>query len=151
MIPHGTNQLQFQVDTGTNTNYNITNTSMRTRFYHKNDNSAIGQNAHDGPNSNDTNLILFGLGQKGTGTDGGFETRGTIGGHLYLYNPSSTVFEKHWIAKLAGTANAGGAHVVESHETAGYFQTTTAITRVRFKYNSGNIDAGRITMFGLAK
>ena len=33
-IPVGSNALQFQVDTGTNTNYNITNTSVRNSFFH---------------------------------------------------------------------------------------------------------------------
>ena len=33
-IPVGSNTLQFQVDTGTNTNYNITNTSVRNSFFH---------------------------------------------------------------------------------------------------------------------
>ena len=32
---------------------------------------------------------------------------------------------------------------------AGYFNTTTALTRVRFKMSSGNIDAGTIKMYGI--
>jgi len=151
MIPHGTVQLSFQVDTGTNTNYNITNTGMRNSFYHANDNTAVGHGGHGGPNDDDTGFIKIGIPQKGSGSAGDFQTRGAIGGYLYLFNPSSTVFEKHWIAKMSGTGNAGGAHYVESYEHAGYFQTTTAITRVRFKYSSGKLDAGRITMFGLTK
>ena len=42
MIPHGTNQLQFQVDTGTNTNYNITNTDAEMTLYHQSDDSQFG-------------------------------------------------------------------------------------------------------------
>ena len=34
--------------------------------------------------------------------------------------------------------------------TAGYFNTTTAITRFRFKFSSGNIDAGTIKMYGVS-
>ena len=33
--------------------------------------------------------------------------------------------------------------------TAGYFNITTALTRVRFKFDSGNIDAGTIKMYGV--
>ena len=152
MIPHGTNQLQFQVDTGTNTNYNITNTGMRNSYYHANSDSEVGHGGHGGPNDNSTAFITIGIPQKGSGSAGDFQTRGAVGGYLYLFNPSSTVFEKHWIAKISGTGNAGGAHYVESYDGAGYFQTTTAITRVRFKYSGGeDIDGGRITMFGLTK
>ena len=151
MIPHGTNQLQFQVDTGTNTSYNITNTGMNNSYYHANDDSQVGHGGHGGPNENTTNFVTIGTPQKGSGDPGDFQTRGAVSGYMLLYNPSSTVFEKHFIAKMSGTGSAGGAHFVELYETAGYFQTTTALTRVRFKYNTGDIDGGRITMFGLAK
>ena len=150
MIPHGTVQLSFQVDTGTNTNYNITNTSMVLSWYHGHD-GAAGAGGHGGPTDNDTGFIKFTPPQKGSGDPGDFQTRGAVSGYMLLYNPSSTVFEKHFIAKMSGTGSAGGAHFVELYETAGYFQTTTALTRVRFKYNSGDFIGGRITMFGLAK
>ena len=32
---------------------------------------------------------------------------------------------------------------------AGYFNTTTALTRVQFKFGSGNIDAGTIKLYGI--
>ena len=32
---------------------------------------------------------------------------------------------------------------------AGYVNTTTALTRVRFKFESGNIDSGTIKMYGV--
>jgi len=33
--------------------------------------------------------------------------------------------------------------------TAGYVNTTTALTRIRFKMSSGNIDSGLIKMYGI--
>jgi len=150
VIPHGTNQFQFQVDTGTNTNYNITNTSMVLSWYHGHD-GAAGPGGHGGPNENTTNFCTFTPPQKGSGDPGDFQTRGAQGGYLYLFNPSSTTFEKHWLSKMSGTGAAGATQYVEVYESAGYFQTTTPLTRVRFKYNTGEIDGGRITMFGLAK
>jgi len=33
---------------------------------------------------------------------------------------------------------------------AGYVNTTTAITRVRFKFASGDIDAGVIKLYGIS-
>ena len=32
---------------------------------------------------------------------------------------------------------------------AGYINTTAAITQIDFKFNSGNIDAGKIKMYGV--
>jgi len=145
-IPVGTNALQFQVDTGTNTNYNITNTSVRNSYYHANDDGQVGHSGHEGSNDSDTNFCTIGTPQKGSSFN-----RGAVSGYVILYNPSSTVFEKHFIMKMGGTANSGGAHYTELYEGAGYFQQTAAITRIRFKYSSGNIDGGRITMYGLAK
>ena len=34
--------------------------------------------------------------------------------------------------------------------TAGYFNTTAAITAIQFSMNSGNIDAGDICLYGIA-
>jgi len=34
--------------------------------------------------------------------------------------------------------------------TAGYINTTTAITRVQFKCNTGNIDSGVIKLYGVS-
>ena len=33
--------------------------------------------------------------------------------------------------------------------TAGYFNTTTALTRVQFKMSGGNIEAGDICLYGI--
>ena len=148
MIPHGTDQLAVQADIGTATSYAQTNTSMVNTWYHAAADNSVGHGGHGGPTDNDTGFFKFGPPQKGSGSDDN-EDRGAIGGYMYLFNPSSTVFEKHFIMKMGGTANSGGAHY---YEGAGYFQQTAAITRIRFKYNGGSrIDGGRITMYGLVK
>ena len=33
---------------------------------------------------------------------------------------------------------------------AGYINTTTALTRVQFKFSSGNIDSGQISLYGIS-
>jgi len=50
-------------------------------------------------------------------------------------------------------ARTNGCHegdITRDVYTAGYFNTTTALTRVRFKFDSGNIDAGTIKMYGVS-
>ena len=151
MIPHGTDQLSIQADIGTATSYAQTNTSMVNTWYHAADDSEVGHGGHGGPTDNDTGRFKFAPPQKGSGSDD-FNGRGAVGGYVYLFNPSSTVFEKHFIMKMGGTANSGGDHYTELYEGAGYFQQTAAITRIRFKYNGGSkIDGGRITMYGISK
>ena len=68
-------------------------------------------------------------------------------GFLHLFNPSSTTFVKHFIARV------GYEEQEESIQldmfTSGYFNTTSAIDEIQFKFESGNIDAGTITLYGI--
>jgi hypothetical protein len=69
-------------------------------------------------------------------------------GVLTLYSPSSTTYVKHF------TANNNSAYVGDytlQLFIAGYINTTAAIDEISFKFSSGNIDAGVIKMYGIAK
>ena len=65
-----------------------------------------------------------------------------------IFNPSSSTYTKHFIAETH-TMVDGSPPYSEIRYYAGYFDTTTALTRIRFKSTSGNIDAGTIKMYGL--
>jgi hypothetical protein len=67
-------------------------------------------------------------------------------GFLRLFNPSSTTFVKHFIAE--GNTLTGGEYSTHCFK-AGYFNTTSAIDEIQFKFGSGNIDAGTITLYGI--
>ena len=67
-------------------------------------------------------------------------------GEMYLFNPSSTTFVKHFVSKAEGSyreSRATNAYV------AGYCNVTAAIDAVQFKFASGNIDAGTIKLYGI--
>ena len=68
-------------------------------------------------------------------------------GTLHLFNPSSTTFVKHFI--ISSNHNHDSAQYSYTNHIAGYFNTTTALTRVQFKMSSGNIDAGKIKLYGI--
>jgi len=68
-------------------------------------------------------------------------------GEMYLYNPSSTTFVKHFMARLN---NYNSSNYSIGHFTAGYCNVTAAIDGVQFSYSSGNIDDGIIKMYGVA-
>jgi len=129
-----------QFDTGTNTNYNQTITSTFFR---------AAQNE-----SATTDFGYKTADDQAQGT--GFQTLcGTIGnqndescsGYLQIFNPSSTTFVKHFITRVHGYTN--NDYAIDDF-SAGYINTTTAITRVRFKFASGNIDDGIIKMYGVS-
>ena len=69
-----------------------------------------------------------------------------ISGELFLFDPSSTTFVKHFICR---TQSANDGNYSFDVFVSGYFNTTTAIDEVQFKMSSGNIDSGTIEMYGI--
>ena len=67
-------------------------------------------------------------------------------GYLYLFNPSSTTFVKHFMARLNIYHDADATHDCFS---AGYFNTTSAITALDFQMNFGAIGTGTIKLYGI--
>ena len=134
--------FQFQADTGTNTNYNQTITSTSFRVLHnESGTTALLQyrTSNDQAQGTDFQTITS---SAGVSVDNDISTVGT----LNIFNPSSSTFVKHFISRLHTMTNDNYAF---SAFTAGYFNTTTALTRVQFKFSSGNIDAGDILLYGV--
>ena len=66
-------------------------------------------------------------------------------GYIYLFNPSSTTFVKHFIIESQIYSPAQS----EQSFAVGYCNTTTAIDGVQFSFSSGNIDAGTFKLYGI--
>ena len=67
-------------------------------------------------------------------------------GELYLFEPSSDTFAKHFISRTQSVNSA----VSKDNYIAGYCNTTSAIDGLDFKFSSGNIDSGTIIMYGVS-
>ena len=67
-------------------------------------------------------------------------------GEMYLFNPSSTTFVKHFIARGCGHHQSD---YTTSSFVAGYCNVTAAIDAVQFKFHSDNIDAGTFKLYGI--
>jgi len=132
--------FSFQVDTGTNTSYNITCTSSFFRASHgESGGTALQYRAND----DQAQGTSFNKLCQTVGNDNDQSCTGI----LHLFEPSSTTFVKHFMARTNGCHEGD---ITRDVYTAGYFNTTTALTRVRFKFDSGNIDAGTIKMYGVS-
>ena len=137
--------FQFQADTGTNTNYNIAATTSYFQSLHKeNDgNAALGYNdSHDDAQSTSfLNLTTHNSSDNDSATSG----------NITIYQPSSSVFVKHFISTFNHmyTETGGDKYSWEDFK-AGYFNTATALTRFQFKFDSGNIDSGVIKLYGIS-
>jgi|TARA_R110001606_G_scaffold354885_1_gene505631 hypothetical protein len=70
----------------------------------------------------------------------------SLSGVLTLYAPSSTTYVKHFTSTGNGYYDSG--FTIQAI-TAGYINTTAAIDEISFKFDSGNIDAGTIHMYGV--
>ena len=133
--------FSFQADTGTNTSYNQTITSTYFRAYHsENDGDALLGYRTDNDLAQSTSFQHLSY-YNGDDSDSG------LNGELCIFDPSSTTFVKHFICNV-NTMRENSSATVHSL-VAGYFNTTTAITRFRFKQSSGNIDSGTIEMYGI--
>ena len=131
----------FQTDTGTNTNYNIACTSTAFDAYHYENDSSTALTYRTG--NDQAQGTAF---QKIT-SSGSSDNDHSFSGTLQIFSPSSSTFVKHFICR-SNTAvhddSSGNSHY------AGYFNTTTALTRFQFKMSSGNIDAGVIKLYGIS-
>ena len=131
----------FQADVGTATNYaqTITSTSFNT-YHNENDGAAgVAYNVnHDQINGTAFQNLNANLGN---------DNDQNCAGYLYLFNPADTTFVKHFIGESMENEFSNVAHGLF---VSGFVDTTTALTRVRFKMSSGNIDAGTITLYGIS-
>lgn len=163
--------LCFQVDTGTNTAYDTTITSAQFR---------AGKNFNDSWNgfgnltNNGGDIVSQSngddfqqLSQSGesdynvyTYNKSGDHFKSVANGWLRLYAPSSGTFVKHFISQVSqeyvsGSAAANTTYIITRY-TQGYFNTTTALTRIRFKFfnpyssSHGNISDGHFAQYGLS-
>jgi len=129
-----------QFDTGTNTNYNQSITS--SYFRAAQDESATTdfgyKTAEDQANGTSFQTLC--------GTIGNANDE-SCSGILIIYDPSNTTFVKHFYSRVHGYTN--NDYAIDDY-AAGYINTTTAITRVQFKFASGDIDAGTFKLYGVS-
>jgi hypothetical protein len=133
--------LTFQVDTGTNTNFNIATTNTFFRARH-NEGDTISSLAYVASYDQAEGTAFIRMnGGVGNGND---ECCSMI---LTIYEPANTTFVKHYAFTGNNYQDNSGS---ENLFSAGYFNTTTALTRIQFKMGSGNIDSGTIKMYGIS-
>ena len=133
-------QFLFNLSADTGSNYNVTKTTTAFRSFHSEDDSATGLGYYTGGDlaqSTDFQRFADSLGN---------DNDQSLSGTFTLFNPSSTTFVKHFIANVNYSYDADYSL---QYFMAGYGNTTSAINAIQFKMNSGNIDSGTITLYGI--
>jgi hypothetical protein len=132
--------FQFNMSTDSGSNYNVTKTTTAFNAQHSEAGTDPGigyQTADDLAQSTGFQTLLEGI---GNGADE------SAAGTLTLFNPSSTTYVKHFIAR--GSLYYDGNYIFDAH-IAGYANTTSAVDAIKFVMSSGNIDSGTIKLYGI--
>ncbi len=90
---------------------------------------------------------------QGTGATGIARNLGTgndesCAGEMYLFNPSSTTYVKHFMARTFAYQYISAQYQAD-YFAAGYCNVTAAIDGVQFAMASGIIDAGTFKLYGI--
>ena len=136
-----TAELRFQGNAagGSGFNETMTTTYFVSRHDENGSNGQIGYDTgNDQANGTDFQRLADNFGN---------DNDASLCGDLFLFNPSDTTFVTHFLATTQYYQSA----VPRTNNTfvAGYFNTTAAIDEIQFKMSSGNIDSGRIALYGI--
>ncbi|MDP6772274.1 MAG: hypothetical protein QF704_16330 [Anaerolineales bacterium] len=133
-------EFSFQVNATGQSGFNETMTTTWHQAYHYENNSASGFGYHTGyDQAQGTSYQVF-VGSLGSGSNE------CCAGQLHLFSPASTTYVKHFYSRLnENTAN----DISGDRWSAGYINTTSAITEIDFKMSSGNINEGTIYLYGI--
>ena len=133
-------KFQFNMSIDTGSNYNVTKS---TTFFHAMHDEADGTallayaTARDLAQSTSDQVLLW---------EADNDADSSVCGQLYLFSPSSTTFVKHFLSTTNGVTNSATSG---NQFVAGYGNTTSAVDAIQFKMSSGNIDDGKIKLFGI--
>jgi len=141
-------QWTFQASTDGGSSYGVAVVSTNFRAYHfENDAGASLQSRSADSEEGRSNETTY----QPLGYQGGAVADENCSGELWLYNPSSTTYVKHFLSRnaLVGYDSGNGGFQQDVH-CAGYFNTTSAIDAIDFKFATGNIDDGTIKLYGVS-
>jgi hypothetical protein len=138
----GTHDVLFMMNLSTDggSNYNVAKTTTLFFATHGEDGSGGALTYYAAKD------LAQGTGYQTISLHPGAENDESCSGELWLYNPSSTTFVKHFMS----TFNTY-YHGDKTYNTfcAGYGNTTSAVNAISFKMESGNIDSGKIKLYGI--
>ena len=129
--------LQFRFTTD-GTNFNVTTFSAPFGADHTE--AGSGSMEYKAGNDPDDN------GEQSIGASTGADNDQASSGELYIFSPSSTTYVKHYLSRSSQARHSDAA---QDFFTGGYANTSSAITGLRFKFQSGNIDTGTFKLYDI--
>ena len=137
--PSEASRPQFNLSADGGSNYNVTKT---TTFFASFNDEAGSSGAVSYSTGGDL-AQSTGVQRLGGDTDADNDT--AMSGEMWLFNPSSTTYVKHFMARVNQVSTAYSQDCF----IAGYANTTSAINAIQFSQDSGTIQSGTIKMYGV--
>ena len=132
--------FQFNLSVDTGSNYNVAKTSTFIEVFNF-ENSAAAEvgygSSHD---------LAQGTGSQRLTSNQGNAADESGSGTLFLFNPSSTTFVKHFLSNLS---TSYFNNYLSNDLATGYGNTTSAIDAVKFEFSAGTIESGTIKLYGI--
>tara|TARA_R110002073_G_scaffold214704_1_gene375024 strand:+ start:851 stop:1456 length:606 start_codon:yes stop_codon:yes gene_type:complete len=130
--------VNFSIDNGSNYNVAKTSTYFHARHGEDGNNDELAyQAAQD---------LAQGTGLQRLAEGVGGDSDQCTSGIITLFNPSSTTFIKHYISNFSNVRHVNQA---TNLFVGGYANTTSAVNAIQFSFNSDNINAGQIKLYGI--
>lgn len=133
-------QVNFSTDNGSN--YNVTKTTTSFFAFHQ---ASNGNTIFSYATSSD---LAQGTGFFKIMTTMEDDNEGNGAGVFQLFNPSSSTYVKHFVSNC-NNHHSNVDNATANWFTGGYANTVSPLTNIKFQMDSGNIDDGKILMFGL--
>jgi hypothetical protein len=132
--------FSFNLSIDGGSNYNVTKTTTLFRAWHPEDDSTTSLDYKTGSDLAESTDFQILTGSVGDDNDS------SCSGTLHLFDPSNTTFVKHFISNVQNMIGNGSSR---QDFVAGYGNTTSAVDAIQFKFASGDIDSGKIKLFGI--
>jgi hypothetical protein len=132
--------FQFQGSTNSGSSYGVTITSTMFRATQGEDGSSTALSYLTGGDLAQSTSYQLLAGSIGSDNDQ------SVSGNLFIFNPSSTTFVKHFMGNMQSIAHSNRSN---NQYLTGYFNSTSALDAFNFKFSSGNIGSGTIKLYGI--
>ena len=132
-------EFQANASGGSGFNETITSTFFEAK-HNENDSEALLRYKTDNDQAQGTSY-------QNISVSAGIDNDASCSGTLRLFDPSNTTFVKLFISTIQNYRDSDQSQI---SYVAGYFNTTSAIDEISFKFSSGNIDSGVIKLYGVS-
>ena len=136
-------QLKFNLSIDSGSNYNVSKTTTLFDAYSRENDGSKGLGyitSQDIQGTGDQSITP----EVELGTD----NDASVNGELYLFNPSSTTFVKHFMYRGNHMSYYSTPWSINTF-VGGYVNSTSAVNAIQFKMTSGNIDSWTIKLYGI--